>query len=195
MTSMDEILARKKPNERSVDILLDSTLKGEISALEKELSRVSRNSRRSLSDVSPDHIQTQIDALYDQALEETVTFTFRDIGRKAYDALVAEHPPTKEQKDDYKAQDGPGNLGFNPETFPPALISACCVDPEISLAQATLICDTWSEGDIQELFLCAIAVCKEKTSIPFGKSASAVMSDSDLNSTTALSGESPTPSS
>lgn len=195
MTSMDEILARKKPNERSVDILLNSSLKGEIAALEKELNRVARNTRRSLSDTSPDQIQTQIDALYDRAHDETVSFTFRDIGRKRYDELVAAHPPTQEQKDDYKAQDGPGNLTFNPDTFPPALISACAIDPEISLAQATLICDTWSEGDIQELFLCAIAVCKEKTSIPFGKSGSAVMSDSDLNSTTALSGESPTPSS
>lgn len=191
---MEEILQKKKPNQKTCDILLDSTLKGQIDQLEKELNRVSRGTH-SLGGRTPATIQQEIDRLYDQAHESTVTFTFRDIGRKAYDDLISDHPPTPEQKTDYKNNGGEGTLAYNTETFPPALISACSTEPKISLEQATLICDDWSEGDITTMFFAALAACKERTTIPFGRSVSAATADSDLNLNTVLSGESPTPSS
>jgi len=68
----------------------------------------------------------------------TITFHLRAIGTKKYEKLVAKHPPTQEQIDAHEverqaenerlAAAGKGEripaLGWNSDTFPPALIAA-----------------------------------------------------------------------
>src|SRR3982750_4796842 len=67
-----------------------------------------------------------------------VTLKYQAIGMRAYDNLVAKHPP----KPDQRAE---GN-SFDINTFAPALISACAVEPEISSSEAKAIWDSddWS---------------------------------------------------
>lgn len=187
--TIEEIRRRKKPNEKSVEILLEPILKSKIEEKEKEVDRLARLEQRGKKDLSQRaaaDIQAELDALLDEARSESVTFIFRDIGRKRLDKLVLAHPPTDEQKQLWKDEGNPGTLGYNLETFPAALIAATCVDPEMSEEDAIAICEEWGGGDIEALFFTAMAACKERTSIPLSKRGTAQTPDSPLNSTSAL---------
>lgn len=171
-----DILAEKKPNTRTIDIILDSDLANEIQLLEQEKEQLQNRRGRSLADgIGP--IETKLDALYEKAADTAVTFVFEDIGRKVFDALVSEHPATKKQKEQI-AEIGGGILEYNLDTFPPALIAAAATDPEMDLDDATEVFDTWSSGDAEILFATALLVCKERTSIPLSKSGTDPISDS-----------------
>jgi hypothetical protein len=70
----------------------------------------------------------------------------RSIPAEQLTALIAEHPPAKEQK----AQ---GDQ-WNPETFQPALIAACAHDAGMTAEQwaQELASDRWSTAERNELF-------------------------------------------
>ena len=93
-------------------------------------------------------------------------FTLRAIGSKAYDVLVGMHPPTADQKKEGSA--------YNPDTFGPALISACSVNPHITPNEAKELweSDEWSRGEIMELFVAAVEVCSKGLDVPFTGAAS-----------------------
>ncbi len=166
--TISDILREKKPNTKTVDIVLDADLAGEIRLKEQELAQIRMRKDRSLADgVGP--IQRELDALYENAADIAVTFTFTDIGRKTFDELILAHSPTKAQKD-HIAELGGGILEFNIDTFPPALIALAASDPEMSLEEATEIFDTWGSGDAEILFSTALLVCKERTSVPLSRS-------------------------
>lgn len=90
-----------------------------------------------------------------------VTLKYQAIGMRAYDKLVAKHPP----KPDQRAE---GN-SFDIDTFAPALIAACSVDPEISPSEAKNIWDSedWSRGDVMVLFRNAVELNNRGLDIPF----------------------------
>ena len=90
-----------------------------------------------------------------------VTLKYQAIGMRAYDALVGKHPPKPEQRAE-------GN-SFNIDTFAPALIAACSVEPEISLEQAKEIWNSedWSRGDVMVLFRNAVELNNRGLDIPF----------------------------
>ena len=166
--TISDILREKKPNSKTVDIILDSDLANEIQLKEAELSQMRIRKGRSLADgIGP--LETELDALYEQAADIAVTFIFTDIGRKVFDALVLAHPPTKEQKD-RMAEMGGGVLDFNIDTLPPALLALTASDPEMTLEEATEIFDTWGSGEAEILFSTALLVCKERATVPLSKS-------------------------
>jgi hypothetical protein len=90
-----------------------------------------------------------------------LTVRVRARGQKAYDDLLAAHPPTKKQKDQ-------GDV-YNVETFCPALLSECVVEPKISMEEATELwtSDTWSRGELSELFFACVDVNSKGLDIPF----------------------------
>lgn len=93
----------------------------------------------------------------------------RAIGAKAYDDLLSGHPPTGKQK-----KEDP-NTPYNWETFPPALISACAVEPGMTVEEATEVwtSDEWSRGEVQTLFAGCVEVNSRGLDIPFNESDSA----------------------
>lgn len=94
-----------------------------------------------------------------------VTFLFRSIGAKEWESLVTQHKPTAAQRADGQP--------FNIDTFPPALLSRVCVDPEISPEDWQEIWDSpdWNRGEIAELYGEAVALCSRGFDIPFNESA------------------------
>ena len=92
--------------------------------------------------------------------------TLRAIGSKAYDDMIAGHPPTKEQK----AEGG----SYNVDTFAPALISACSSNPHLTVDEARQVwqSDDWSRGELMELFLGCVEVNNKGLDVPFIDSAS-----------------------
>lgn len=90
-----------------------------------------------------------------------VTLKYKAIGAKAYDELVSKHPPTREQRTN--------GSSFNIDTFAPALIAACCVEPEMTAEDAKELwqSDDWSRGDLLVLFSQAVELNNRGIDIPF----------------------------
>jgi len=90
-----------------------------------------------------------------------VTLKYQAIGMMAYDRLVAKHPPKPEQRAD--------GSSFDMDTFAPALIAACSVDPEISPQEAKEIWESedWSRGDVMVLFRNAVELNNRGLDVPF----------------------------
>jgi len=80
-------------------------------------------------------------------LRETgVSFVIRGIGRLAFEELVREHPPTKEQIEKNEAS-------FDPETFWPALCAASVVGGMSAEEWKTEVFDSaeWGPGELTDL--------------------------------------------
>ena len=92
-----------------------------------------------------------------------VTLKYQAIGMRAYDRLVAKHPPKPEQRAE--------GASFDIDAFAPALIAACSVDPEMSPSEAKAIWDSddWSRGDVMVLFRNAVELNNRGLDIPFSE--------------------------
>lgn len=104
--------------------------------------------------------------------EDAVTFTFRGIGRKSYDDLVAEHPPTDEQRQKSVELTGdPRNIGFNTDTFPPVVIFRSMIEPEMTQEEVNALYDdpAWNGPEVMELFAAALAVNSTRRVVELGK--------------------------
>lgn len=94
-----------------------------------------------------------------------VELKFRAIGLREYDKLVSKYPA----KPDQVAE----GATFNMETFAPALIAACAVEPEMEYEDAKALWDSpdWSRGDLMVLFRQAVDLNNRGLDIPFNESA------------------------
>lgn len=157
--SFDEIRRLKKPNEVSVEMILNPELTRSIDELErrKELE-ARRDAKENRAPLAPG-IQKEIDKLREEAEDEKTTFAFRDIGRRKFDALVEAFPPTAAQKKD--------QFQWDPDKFCPALLAASAIDPKMSDIDAQEIYDEWGRGDVEALFNAALQACLEQASVPF----------------------------
>ena len=83
------------------------------------------------------------------------------ISASAYDRILAEHPPTKEQSVE--------GAGYNADTFAPAIIAAVVTEPEITPEQAGQIWngDEWSRGELRDLFMACVNLCAKGLDVPF----------------------------
>ena len=97
---------------------------------------------------------------------------FRSIPRPDYRRLLDEHPPVDEADN------------WNEDTFPPALIAACAVEPPFTLDEATELWNTWDAGDAGQVFM-AVWALNERSSVGFISPGSAPTGGSGPNSNTA----------
>lgn len=90
---------------------------------------------------------------------------YRALDPNVYDELVEAHPPTKSERDK--------GAFFNKDTFPPALISAVCITPKMTVSQASDLWNNpdWSPGELQELFVQAQRVNGGGLDVPFNGAA------------------------
>lgn len=92
-----------------------------------------------------------------------VRVQMRAISSKAYDRLISEHPPTTAEKKD--------GAVYHVDTFAPALIAACSLQPKMTVEQATAIytSDEWSSGELASLFIGALKLCNIGVDVPFNE--------------------------
>lgn len=92
--------------------------------------------------------------------DEEMTILLRAISSAEYDALLDEHPPTKDQRAE--------GATFNSDTFPPALFSRVCVEPKVSYEDALEIWESggYSRGDIGALWNQSLALIMEGFDVP-----------------------------
>lgn len=182
--SMEEILRYKNKHTLSIDVLIDAELASEIKALEKRhMIELRIDDKENRTPIAPS-IRKRIDKLVEQAQESTVTFTFQDQGRKRFEDLWKTVPPTDEQREK--------GYEWDPDAFGPLIISEACIEPKISLEEATDMYNDWSTAEAELLLMTAINVNLGVSAIPLSETAIGGLDSSELNSIIASKEESPT---
>ncbi|WP_432114014.1 hypothetical protein [Streptomyces sp. S1] len=163
--SIEDILKRATPRERTVKVCIRGDLAGRVQSLTEQLSTVSEEWQP--SDISEEHpgrrIAAELKAAREEARSAEVPFTVRYIGDRAYSDLIAEHPSDN------------ANELFKLETFTPALIAAACTDPVMTLGQVKELFEVINEGEIKKLFEAAWDVHHSSDVVPFSLAASALL--------------------
>lgn len=137
-----DLLQRKTAASRTIEICLDGAIAEQWYEAEQELIEAKNAVRALGSDENKKRLEDaeeRIETLRPARDEATVELRFRSIGRQAYENLILEHPPTEKNKREAKRLGIPEPT-FNPDTFPPAIIAASLVEPEMS------------EESVEELF-------------------------------------------
>jgi hypothetical protein len=136
----------------------------------------------------------RIAVLNEQAEASEVEFIFRGIGSRPYSDLVAAHPPTPEQIQQYRDLRLP--LDHNPETFPPALMAASLEVPTGATEELFLeLRETWANGPWQRLWNTCSRANRGINDVPKSLLASAILLGSGTSSNGAHATASPDPSS
>jgi hypothetical protein len=185
---LDHLRGKKRPVIRSVSIFLDSEVAEEINRAQVKLAAVEEKLAEARGDVAlqkrREDAQGELERLQDRAVEEgdVVSFSFRSIGRKAYDRLVDEHPATDEQQKEARERGleaglAPtlSRLSWNADTFPPALVAAASVDPKITHEEAYElfhVSEDWNAAELTALFVTARSAQDTRDVADLGKSGS-----------------------
>jgi hypothetical protein len=161
----DALLAKARPPERTVHLCLREDLRAEWDQLQVELSRANQADITSLGGGGEARqVSERIRAVEAEMDAAKAPFRFRALDPDAWKALTDAHPPREEQ----------GERQFNADTFPPALIAACCVDPVMTPAQVGELFRMLSHGQRGELFDCAWETNVGRADVPFSVLASAL---------------------
>lgn len=159
--SYSDVKGKFKAREKSVQLVTDGELLAELEAAQAELAAAARAVRSSLDDGIPTHVLAErVRELEQQVAESVVTFRFRGLGRNAYRRLQAEHKPTEDDE------------LFNPETFTPALLAACSLDPVLTVDDVLDLFDALTEGQADQLTRAAYLACTSVDDVPFRQTAS-----------------------
>ena len=157
IASMTDALRVKKANREVHRLVTDYELADDVLAIGKKLNALVMRADRH-SDEVPEALAEEIEQakaeleLAQAALEDgTLVVWFQALGGQEMEDLMADHLPTRDQQDELRrqllSQGLPANerLQYNSDTFPPAIISACAVDPEISYDEAVAF---WNSENI-----------------------------------------------
>lgn len=109
--------------------------------------------------------QAELEQVKDLVSDDLAELVFHALPGSEYKQLVREHPPTAEDNAEHKKAHGmPAE--FDAETFAPALISASCVEPKMTVAEvAGLPKQGWSNAEYVRLFQLALMVNQSVRSI------------------------------
>jgi hypothetical protein len=173
MASIDEIIAGARLPERTITICLRGDLQAEFEDLERQLSAAEAAGDDTLAgNEQARHLAELIEAVRTQMREHEATFRFRGLPAKEYMDLLAQHPPTDEQREK-------GQTDANWDTWPTALIAACAADPAMTVEQAGRLSKAVSQRQWDDLWATAFAVNRSEVSVPFSLAASAILAGSE----------------
>jgi hypothetical protein len=121
MVKLSEVNAEARPFTASVWLCLRGDLVRELEQLERDLAAARRADEETNEPNKAPAIARRIRDIEAEMRNSETEFTFQAIGKSAWRDLLAEHPPSKEQKD----------LGFShdPETFAVAAMARSLIDP------------------------------------------------------------------
>jgi hypothetical protein len=151
--TFDHLQSKKKPITHRVPVHPDSELVDAYNQaaqafesmrltaeadLERARTRVLRDANAEKDEVArQEEIRQQYLAARKAFEDDTLYIIVRSCGRKRYDRIVAEHPPTDEDDAQFKELYGTdAKCPYHFDTFAPALVAACAIEPEMTYEQA-----------------------------------------------------------
>lgn len=178
---LDRLRSRKQPVSKRVSIITDSDLAENADRLHEAALAARERSDRLRADVdlrtAADDAEEEAEHAREAALESAVWFVVRSLSPRVFEDLKDKHPPTPEQlKEARKTFSTLGmpfqGLGWDIDSFPPALIAACVsfVDVDDETRDESLVPldesfvkemyegANWNKGDVDILFNAAVEV-------------------------------------
>lgn len=173
--TFDRLRSSKKPTTKVVELVLDPEGADEYGQVSSEVTMLELRLRSNPED--PDVAAELRDAKDKQAEirqrlideEAVVSFTFKSIGREAYDSMLDFHKATKDQRDEARAAGAQAT--FNPDTFPPALVSASLAEPKLTVDEVEQLWKdpNWNAAELGLLFNTALEVNSSRRVVDLGK--------------------------
>lgn len=134
-----EVLAKAKARTARVALVLDGDLLAEHERLSAQLDKFHSDTDDAIE------LAGRIVALEEQIVEAEVEFVFRGLGRGRWRALLAEHPPTEDDKKQ--------GLEFSADEFPFVAMAASLVEPVLTVDDLRALHDeALSETSFSELW-------------------------------------------
>lgn len=154
----EDIIAAAELPRATATLCLRSGLVAQWEKLHAEW-RTAPDTRASLGAVSPKaDLAAQMRALSDEMTKFQVTFVFEALPPEQYSALILKHPPVGDDKH---------TMRWNQETFYPALIEACLVDPVMNGDQIARLLPRLSTAQFLKLGNTAYLANEGPADIPF----------------------------
>jgi hypothetical protein len=159
LASIDDVLKvveAAPPREKSIRIPLDPNMLDRLAALEDDVRRAKAATAGSIAD--PDIVEAAKaarDAYRDEIEPTCVTFTFRELKRPEYVAIVRRFPSSD-----------PRYLWD--QQFEPALVAASCIDPHMDFDQAMRLFGSLGNRGWSVLFVTAKELQEGEDRVPFG---------------------------
>lgn len=155
MTAIDDAIAgitskARSPRRVETVTLFDPALVEQRDELVALWEATNAEDQRSNEPDQAPKVAAAIVELDDQLNDGAREWRFGALSSRAWTELIASHPPTKAQlKAHQEAQEGVPRwqrttLDHNPDTFNPALIAACAVEPELTVEEADALADDLS---------------------------------------------------
>lgn len=203
MPTVDDILSRFKPAEKTVRINLDGQLAARIDQLRDELAEAAEHDKRTSAglEARAPQISQEIMELRKRWREEASEFTFRAIPGADLDELIRQHPPTEEDWERFrKSAPYATPPQFDQEKIAPRLVAASLgeVDGETvdwTPEDAKRLWDSLHEGVRADLLRAAWAVNQRRSARPTSGTGTDEIPNSGPGSTTQQNTGSPSPSS
>ena len=169
-------LSKKKPRQASIPIVLDDDALEAYRLAEQEYEGAKLLAQVASGEKATEEAFTRLkeaEAALDAAAEvleaNVVVMKFQAIGRKVYDALLHEHPPTDQQVAEAKER-GEDAPAYNFDTFAPALIAASCITPDdLTIEDVQRMYDEWNTAEIMQLWVGALAANSQSSAPDLGK--------------------------
>lgn len=189
MASIDDVLANIEPREVPARINTRGDLLARIRALTVELAQAEAFDQDHNEPATAPPIRDRLEQLSADYDAGSVEFRFVGLPHDRYMSLLASCPPTDLDRQFGRDYDG--------ERFPAELIAASCVEPDLTVGQVRDLAEKLTHGQWETLWSACYSANLgiEDEAIPFSVAAFGAILDSAPSSTTAATGESPTPSS
>jgi hypothetical protein len=169
LRNFKSMLAEAALPETTVQICLRGDLVADHELAERELELAQKQAVDSLAGNGAAAIAERIEGLEAQMREHTYDFRLRALPRPAWRALVAGHEPRRGDDNEIRAED---RMGVNAETFFPAMIRACLVDPELTDDEWAQLNEALTDRQFDDLSDAAWGLNRREVDIPFSRAAS-----------------------
>lgn len=159
------------PKRTSVDVLFDGGLAARLAEIEERLAEwedAKPAQLKTLGDkASPEleALRQEAEQLRAEARGKVRTLIFESVGRKRWRDLVAEHPPTEEQRKRFPLL-AMISEPVNMETFPAPALAMSCVEPGLSLEEAEWIMEKLPVEDSNRVLDACMDANASRVSLP-----------------------------
>lgn len=173
----DRLKSKKQATIRKIKLVMNAEIDAEYRAAEMEygmaqmMYSTSEEEHTKEATAKFEAVKERYEAALKAALDDAQEFVFRSIGRKAFDALVDENPPTNEEIAEVEKAGGKAtDLQWSAKSFPQELVAAASVNPKLTLADTLEMWNSedWSFSDLNDLFQTAVNAQNSRRLVEMG---------------------------
>lgn len=150
MATFEELKAQFTERTTVAEVLLDQQHFERHAELDRELAKALQEDEQYNRDPLAPDIRRRLEELEAEAEANVARFVFRGIGNGAWIKLQVRYPPSK--------QDRAAGFEFDPAGFCAAAVAASCVDPELSVADATWLFENLPDAEWSKVWRATLTV-------------------------------------